>query len=170
MLSDMKNTHCEPPATARQPINRAWPCGRHGETPTVLLAGAWRASRVEGGVNRSESSAHPGAGRGTGWEDGITVEAQWLDEPTRKRGVHGGGTLLFLCASQRRGLPAGPPWDLASLSLREHLGGDCRRVWTVQLGSSRGGQSCRRQAAGRNRDSHTWVGGAKWEIFFFPLS
>lgn len=85
-----------------------------------------------------------------------------IDEPTG-RGLDGVEPSsspvrprLSIPASQRRGLPAGSPGDLASLGLREHRGGDRRRVWPVQLDAGRAGRGGGgRQAAERNRRGHT---------------
>lgn len=69
--------HHDPPVTARQPG-----CGRRGETPTVV-GGCVKGG---GGFNGSESSALPGAGRGTGWEDWKLGDRQTDKEETPMAG------------------------------------------------------------------------------------
>lgn len=135
--------HHDPPVTARQPG-----CGRRGETPTVV-AGCYQGDSMGRSPLLSREQGEELAGR-TG--------SSAIDKPTRKR-RQWRGTLrlarrtaaLHLCASQRRGLPAGSPRNLASLGLREHRGGDRRGVWPVQLHTGRAG----RQAAERNRRGYT---------------
>lgn len=108
MLSEMKYTHHEPPVTARQPfiVNQQ---GVAMWSPWRDPHSGWWVREGHTGVNGSESSALPGAGRGTGWEDGITVEAQRLDEPTRKR-RRWRGTLLLASPPPCFTAPWPPSW------------------------------------------------------------
>lgn len=98
--------------------------------------------------------------RAGNWLGGrIQVEMQWGEGGKKKKR----GILFLSCrppvyfllsASQRRGLPAGSPRDLASLGLCEHRGWNGWGMWPVQLGACGGRRSCRRQTAGC--DGYTW--------------
>lgn len=146
----------------------------------VLVVGCWAytvwrfVARI-GGVE-VKSSALPGAGRGTGWGGGAS---KWKSSEERE-GRRRGGVLFLSCrpsvsfclsASQRCGLPAGSPRDLASLGLCEHRGGNRWGVWPVQLGPCGGRRGCWCQAAGCDWSSYTWEGRVRTisSIFYFPI-
>lgn len=139
MLSEMKYTHHEPPATARQPfiVNQqgmaTWSPWRDSHS------GRW-VREGHTGVNGSESSALPGAGRGTGWEDCITVEAQRLDVPTRKRRRWRGtlpprlSTSVLHSAVASQLVPRGTWRHLVSVSTGAGTADGCGRFSSVPLG------------------------------------
>lgn len=130
----------------------------------VLVGGGhtvWRCVAWIGGVE-VKSSALLGAGRGTGWGGRIQVEKQWGEggdeEEEDPLPLQSSSVSFRLSASQRRGLPAGPPRDLASLGLCEYRGGNCWGMWPVQLCPCGRRRGCRRQTAGCDRCSYTWEG------------
>lgn len=119
MLSEMKYTHHEDSHSLL--TNRAWPCGRHGETPTVV-GGCVKG--IAGSMGQSPLLSQEQGGELAGGPASQWKLGDWTTR--RGRGVDGGGGHRppRLSTSQRRGLPAGSPWDLPSLGLREHRGGD----------------------------------------------
>lgn len=126
----------------------------------------WRYSPL---LSREQGGELAGGGGASKWKSSEEREG-------RRRG----GVLFLSCrpsvsfrlsASQRCGLPAGSPRDLASLGLCEHRGGNRWGVWPVQLGPCGGRRGCWCQAAGCDWSSYTWEGRVRTisSIFYFPI-
>ena len=145
-----------------------WPCSCCGRRNPTPRPGGWVLgvySMALCGPNRWDGGkvlCSPGSRAGNWLGGRIQVEKQWGEGGKKKRGrplpLLSSSVSFRLSASQRCGLPAGSPRDLASLGLCEHRGGDRWGVWPVQLGPCGGRRGCWCQTAGRGRSSYTWEG------------
>lgn len=129
---------------------------------SVPVVGWWAYSMALCGLNQWDGGLSPLLSREQGGEQAGGAHPRRSAVRRGKDGEEGDSLPLLtsfisyrLSASQRCGLPAGSPRDLASLGLREHRGGDCRGMWPAQLCCRSRRRGCRCQAAGRGWCGYT---------------